>query len=74
MQSKSRNESRGVEEKALIKAQFKVKCHNFGVHAHNSIHCKARKNHGNIQIDANHQPPDCVYCRKSGHFKSNYFI
>jgi hypothetical protein len=74
MQSESSNKSRANEEQDLITAKFKGKCRNCGVLGHNSVDCKARRNHGNRQSDVNPQPPYCVYCRKTGHVKANCFI
>jgi hypothetical protein len=74
MQSESSNESRENEEKALITAKFKCKCRNCGVLGHKSVHCKARKNHGNWHTDANPKPPYFIYCGKVSHDKANYFI
>jgi hypothetical protein len=69
MQSESGNESRENEEQALITEQFKDIRRNKV-----SAHCKARRNHGNRQSDVNPQHPHCVYCRKTGRVKANFFI
>jgi hypothetical protein len=39
-----------------------------------SLSWKSRRNQVNRQSDANPQPPSCVYCRKTGHVKDNWFI
>jgi hypothetical protein len=45
-----------------------------GVLGHKSVHCKARRNHGNRQIDVSPYHPHYFYFRKTGHVKPNCFI
>jgi hypothetical protein len=53
---------------------FKGKCRNFVVLDHNSVHFKARRNHGKRQIDATSQSPYFAYYRITARDKANNFI